>query len=937
MKLHLFNSSTRYPITRLHLRTCYAEASAKARLTCPISRKPDFLDYESTWRRFWQKKDYFKSSEDVDNRPVYSMIFPPPNITGNLHLGHALTLTIQDSIARYKSMTGHRVCWVPGFDHAGIATHIILNKISLQRFGKHSSELNESEFTALSEEWKNERMNEMKVQLESLGASFTHPYYYTLSPQMSAFVKRAFVQLFNSQIIKRKKSLVNWSFLLQSTISDIEIEWRKFYKPTLVHVPGHGNPVEYGVIYTVAYPIEGTNETIAFATTRIETLCGDVAIAVNPNDIRFAKYVGRQAVNPLTGELLPIIADDSISLDVGTGAMKVTPSHSSLDFDLCSRHNIAHSALSIFDEKGNIYCSNLKESFRHLNGMSRFEAKGEMVKIFTELGLFISKSPHETVVPFCSRCGDVVESITRYQWFIQMAPLVKELKGALEANEIAVEPPGGKSTWLRKWCASLDDWCISRQIKWGHSIPAFRPCDNACHKVSLPPESSWVAAYDESDARSKLLAKYPSLPEDFVIYQDEDVLDTWFSSALLPFTVIKSIDQFNETSEQETTLSLADCELYPLSLMETGHDILPFWVHRMAILSKVLTGAYGFKKVLMHGMVSDAHGKKMTKSKGNVIDPLDVIKGATLQQLLSRVNTYHQLGILNAQEAQAAQEGSKLLFPEGIPTCGTDALRLALVHQDIKPIKIKLSINHFTDNRAFINKMWQAFRFVTFSADKIRPREDAARDSFILHLTRSPQAKNNLTNFDLWIISRLAHLVNVCTEAYSVDACDLHLVHFNTQQFWTSEMCSIYLEHVKKSIQRVTNDVKRCDSESDAENDLASPDTACTSFSILVHCMSTCLRILHPIAPFVTEELYQRMLFLLDTVHMDDHSVEKKREIVSIVKSGFPCVSTYAAWTQFHGDINVKVKSVRTMKEKKKKESSPLGGQCVNEITRENE
>lgn len=924
MKFYLLATLPRSAVTRLHLRKCHAEAAARARLASKLANKPDYLEYEAVWSRFWQEKQYFQCKNDrqIDDRLVFSMIFPPPNITGNLHLGHALTVTIQDALARFKFMTGHKVFWVPGFDHAGIATHILLNRVSIKQYGKPTTELTSEEYDLLCNKWRDERMAEMKSQLESLGASFTHPFYYTLSPEMSSMVKEAFVQLFDLGILVRKNSLVNWSFLLQSTLSDIEIEWRKFYKPTLVTVPGYDKQVEYGTIYTVAYPIEGSNETIPFATTRIETLAGDVAIAVNPNDARYSKFVGQRVTHPLTGESLPIICDETISTTFGTGAMKVTPSHSALDFELCQKYSVPWEEESVFDENGNIYCSRLKPEFRQLNGMNRFAAKDEMVKIFSELGLFVRKSSHETMVPFCSRSGDVVEAITRHQWFVQMAPLVKQLKESLEANEITVTPAGGRSTWIRKWCASLSDWCISRQIKWGHRIPAFRPSDEFCDRICRDPESVWLAAYDEEDARAKLREKYPSLPKDFSIIQDDDVLDTWFSSALLPFSVISSLGWTKDSiSGRENPFLLRQSAIYPLSLMETGHDILPFWVHKMAILSKVLTGSYGFKKVLMHGMICDAKGKKMTKSKGNVIDPLDVIKGASLQELLSRADFFQQIGVLSGTEIESAKSGTRSLFPKGIPTCGTDALRMSLVQQDIKPTLIKVSIDDFTKNRALVNKIWQSYRFVESVLGKVKPF-CMSDDEFFSHLynLNSANSISAPTLIDQWILSRMSHFIRTCLHSYQSDACDLHVIHSTFYEFWVTELCDIYLEYVKDRIKELSSGLDSAHSE-DTSRALAQVST---SASILIHCMSTCLRVTHPILPFVTEELYQRICHLLQTFASNCEPLSDKMDVtlnqiqngmegqaqseldkcklMSILQSGFPRDTIYIAWIDCHLD-----------------------------------
>ena len=802
----------------------------------PLPRLPIFKDYESLWYNHWSEHAIFSSSnKPIGNNQPFSMILPPPNITGNLHLGHALTVTIQDVIARFQRMKGRRVAWIPGYDHAGIATQLILNKVLMKERGISIRDLTPEQFGQVTTEWRDKRMNEIREQLKCLGASLDFSKeFYTLSPEMSDVVKEAFITLFDQGLIQRKASLVSWSFFLKSTLSDIEIDWLHINGPTKLSVPGFDKEVEFGVLHRFAYPIlEDPQKSIDVATTRLETMVGDVAVAVNPGDERYQHFVGKHVVHPLTGKVLPIVADSLIELDFGTGAMKITPSHSIVDYELGKKHGLPQSP--IFDENGLIKCHDLKTDFEELNGMHRFDAKEKVVQMLTSLNLYHGSVPHNTKVPVCSRSGDVIETILREQWFLKTNEMDQELKSHLESGKVAVLPAGQTSAWISQW-TKPNEWCISRQIRWGHQIPAFR--------VFRDNESTdrWVAAKSQEDAMQKL--RNQGVTGNVRLVQDQDVLDTWFSSSLLPFSV------FGMKSSKESS------DFYPLSLMETGFDILGFWVHRMMIMGKAITGRYPFDKVLLHGMVCDAKGKKMSKSKGNVIDPREVIEGASLQELLDKSRKFRDRGLLTEKELTQAQEGQRKLFPNGIPECGSDALRWSLCQGDITAQQITMDVQNIAHNRTLINKMWQTMRFFEMHSYVLDGTEN-----YDLDVIRA-----NLSHMDAWILSRVAHLVQNSNTAF--DNLQLHHLYISFDNFWYKDLCATHLEAIKSTLYHTNlQEKKRC-------------------MTVLKVCIETALKTIHPVIPFITEELYQRLGY-----------ISKQKTSLSILLEDYPKTDVFSCFS----------------------------------------
>lgn len=797
-----------------------------------MERVPDYNSLQPFWYEYWRQRKLFKSSGGSGKAEKFSMILPPPNITGNLHLGHALTVTLQDAFLRFHRMKGFDTAWIPGYDHAGIATQLILDRIASKRMTDSGSTLSEEEFQQLASDWKDQRMREIKKQMEDMGACLDFDKeFYTLSPQMSESVRTAFIKLFNDGMIYRKKRPINWSFFLKSTLSDMEVEWMHMSGSTKISVPGHEEPVEFGLLHKFSYPLANdmSGRNVVVATTRMETMVGDVAVVVHPDDERYKDLIGRDLFHPLTGAKIPLIADKRIQMEFGSGAMKLTPAHSQTDYEIAVDHQLT-TERHIFDESGCILCPELRSQYAELNGLTRFTAKDKVIDMLKHLGHYRGAEPIITKVPRCARSGDVIEVVLRDQWFVKMDEATKQLRKDIEAGKIRIIPENYKQVWMKQWLErKCQDWCISRQIRWGHRIPAFQ--------VTIDGQATdrWLAAKDKTDALRKLPQDLFKPGTTVDVVQDSDVLDTWFSSALLPFTVFGWPDVDPNPLPE-----------YPLSVMETGYDILGSWVHRMALMSRMITGRYAFETVFLHGMVCDANGKKMTKSLGNVIDPVDVINGITLPELWKKSDQLHQQGLLSDGDHDKARKGQAKLMPKGIPACGADGLRLSLVQVDVKCQALRLDVANIAHNARLMTKMWNAYRFF----DLVCQRSETK------WMARS-ELKNlqQLSPVDKWMLSRVSHLVTSSNKF--MDAGDLHFLYSTFHHFWINELCDVYIEFVKRN------------TDSDAGHS--------ERLNVLKLCMETAFSCIHPIIPFITEELYQRIARL-----------QQREACISIMEAGFP-------------------------------------------------
>uniref|UniRef100_A0AAR2LTY3 Valine--tRNA ligase, mitochondrial n=1 Tax=Pygocentrus nattereri TaxID=42514 RepID=A0AAR2LTY3_PYGNA len=767
----------------------------------------DYPEYvESCWYPWWEKQGFFRPEKHKPseiNKTIFSLCIPPPNVTGTLHLGHALTVAIEDALARWRRMQGYKVLWVPGCDHAGIATQSVVERRLLREQDKRRQDYSREEFLQEVWRWKQEKGDEIYHQLKKLGASLDWSRAcFTMDPGFSKAVTEAFVRMCDSGLIYRSESLVNWSCALESAISDIEVDSKQLPGRTLLSVPGYEQKVEFGTMITFAYPIEGHEGEVAVSTTRPETMLGDVAIAVHPDDTRYQALHGKQCRHPFTNRLLPIITDPVVDMGLGTGAVKLTPAHDHTDFLLSQRHS-----LPIFP-----LISLSISFFLSPQGVKRFQARERVISInkgghshFASLNCYnplitlANSNSHSTFCPVPhSRSGDVIEPLLKKQWFVRCEKMAQKAIQAVDEGELEIIPHFYTKTW-KNWLSNISDWCISRQLWWGHQIPAYRvtlPESGNTQEVGL----QWVWGRSEAEARERAAAKFGVSPTALILTQDPDVLDTWFSSGLFPFAMLGWPEQTEDLKQ-----------FYPNTMLETGNDLIFFWVARMVMLGTELTGQLPFKQVLFHSLVRDKHGRKMSKSLGNVIDPLDVISGVSLERLQEKVME----GNLDPREKAVAMEAQRKDFPNGIPECGTDALRFALCSYKAQGERedISLSVSQVLSCRHFCNKMWQTVRFT---------------------LGTFP-----LTRIDKWICSCLYSTVEQCERGF--ESYELHTVTSALHSFWLHSLCDVYL------VSLVHMQV------------FQSPSSIRVAAAVLYHCVSTSLRLLSPLMPFLTEELWQRL------------------------------------------------------------------------------
>ncbi|AWO96362.1 putative valine--tRNA ligase-like isoform 3 [Scophthalmus maximus] len=786
-----------------------------------VSPLPDAyspLYVEAAWYSWWEKQGFFKpeygrkSISEQNPRGVFMMCIPPPNVTGSLHLGHALTNAIQDSLTRWHRMRGETTLWNPGCDHAGIATQVVVEKKLMRERGMSRHDLGRENFIQEVWKWKNEKGDRIYHQLKKLGSTLDWDRAcFTMDEKLSYGVQEAFIRMHEEGVIYRSKRLVNWSCTLNSAISDIEVDKKELTGRTLLPVPGYKEKVEFGVLVSFAYKVEGSDEEVIVATTRIETMLGDTAVAVHPTDPRYQHLKGKTVLHPFCDRKMPIVFDDFVDMSFGTGAVKITPAHDHNDYEVGERHNLPF--INILDENGLLI--NVPPPYL---GMKRFEARKAVLQDLKDRGQFKETKDNPMVVPVCSRSKDIVEPLLKPQWYVNCSDMGKQAADATREGRLKIIPDHHLKTWYN-WLDNIRDWCISRQLWWGHRIPAYFITVN---DPSVKPGEDmdghyWVSGRSEEEARQKAAKRFCVSVDKITLRQDEDVLDTWFSSGIFPFSIF---GWPNETQDLNM--------FYPGTLLETGHDILFFWVARMVMMGLKLTGKLPFKEVYLHAVVRDAHGRKMSKSLGNVIDPLDVITGITLEGLHAQLTDSN----LDPLEAEKAKQGQKSDYPNGIPECGTDALRFALCAYTSQGRDINLDVNRILGYRHFCNKLWNAVKFSMKSlGDNFVPSEKA-------------QLCSEECVSDRWILSRLSAAVGLCDAGFK--AYDFPAITTAIYNFWLYELCDIYLESLKPVFSK-------------AEEDGASQRQALVSRQSLYTCLEVGLRLLSPLMPFVTEELYQRL------------------------------------------------------------------------------
>ncbi|XP_035683587.1 valine--tRNA ligase-like isoform X1 [Branchiostoma floridae] len=779
----------------------------------PNAYSPRYV--EAAWYPWWEKQGFFKpeygrkSLTEPNPKGQFVMVIPPPNVTGSLHLGHALTNAIEDSITRWHRMKGKTTLWNPGCDHAGIATQVIVEKKLQREEGLSRHDIGREKFVEKVWKWKNEKGGRIYEQQRLMGISVDWDRAaFTMDEKLCNCVKEVFIRLHDEGIIYRSNRLVNWSCQLKSAISDIEVDKKEIPGRTLLAVPGYEEKVEFGVLVEFAYPVEGSDEEIVVATTRIETMLGDTAVAVHPEDDRYKHLHGKYVLHPLLERRMPIVCDDFVDREFGTGAVKITPAHDHNDYECGNRNNL--DSITIIGDNG-LMTDQCGDRFK---GMKRFHARKAVLEALKEKDLYRGTKDNPMVVPTCSRSKDVIEPLLKPQWYVNCKDMAAAAVEVVRNGELKVIPDFHEATWYR-WMENCRDWCISRQLWWGHRIPAyFVTVDDPSVPAGAADvdEKYWVSGRDESEARRKAAERFGVAEDKISLRQDEDVLDTWFSSAFFPFSIFGWPEQTEEFKL-----------FYPGTLLETGHDILFFWVARMVMMGLKMIGKLPFKEVFLHALVRDAHGRKMSKSLGNVVDPVDVINGITLENLHKLLENSN----LDPKEVARAKQGQKEDYPNGIPECGTDALRFALCAYTSQGRDINLDVLRVQGYRFFCNKMWNATKFaLTSLGEGFQPRFEA-------------KLSGNERLIDQWILSRLVAAVDAANRGF--ESYDFPLVTNGIYNFWLYDLCDKYLESIKPIIYGKDEAAKE------------------TTRQTLYTCLEVGLRLLSPFMPFITEELWQRL------------------------------------------------------------------------------
>ncbi|KAI1653624.1 tRNA synthetases class I-domain-containing protein [Daldinia decipiens] len=762
---------------------------------------------ESAWYEWWEKSGFFKPEFAPDGKVKeegsFVIVIPPPNVTGALHMGHALGNSLQDVMIRWNRMHGKTTLWLPGCDHAGISTQSVVENMLWRRQGKTRHDLGRKKFVETVWDWKEDYHKRINNAQRKMGGSTDWSREaFTMDKNLSAAVTETFVKLHEEGTIYRANRLVNWCTQLNTALSNLEVINKELTGRTLLDVPGYDKKVEFGIIVHFKYPIEGSNETIEVATTRPETLLGDTGIAVHPDDERYKHLVGKKAVHPfIEGRLMPIVADDYVDKEFGTGAVKITPAHDPNDFALGQRHNLEF--INILTDDGL-----MNENAGPYKGQKRFDVRYAIQDALKERGLYVDKKDNPMKVPLCEKSKDVIEPIMKPQWWMRMKDLAAEAIKVVKDGQIKIKPETAENSYYR-WMENINDWCLSRQLWWGHQCPVYfanvegETGDRADDKL-------WFSGRTEEEAQAK--AEKALSGKKFTLERDEDVLDTWFSSGLWPFS---TLGWPNKTHDLES--------LYPTSILETGWDILFFWIARMIMLGLKLVGQVPFREVYCHSLVRDSEGRKMSKSLGNVIDPLDVISGIPLETLHEKL----AMGNLHPSEVEKAKKYQKTAFPEGIPQCGADALRFCMVNYTTGGGDINFDIKVMHGYRKFCNKIYQAAKFVLGKLEQ----------DFVPEKTGKPTGKESLA--EKWILHKMNAAAKEINE--SIANREFNRSTTTVYQYWYNHLCDVYIENSKSLIQEGTEEEKR------------------SAVNTLYTALDNALRLIHPFMPFLTEELWQRL------------------------------------------------------------------------------